>query len=299
MRDCHRTALILILVLIAGCSGLRIGYRHADTFLLWRADEYFDFDARQKQDFSARLERLLTWHRYEQLPEYAAFISTAVMKAQDGLRREDLVWFVDGFKARYRVIVERGAGDAAAVLATITPEQILELQKQWDKNNRKFAGDRELDGTPADRKRARLKLALGSIKDWAGSLADEQEQRIAALLDPIPHIDHLRHLDRIRRQKEFLELLKLRADKQAFQPKLHAWLMEWEHGRSAEFARRSSEVYEMRMQFYIAVEKVLTPEQRRHVLRRLQEYADDFREMSAKPRRAGRAPSESGRLALF
>ena len=38
------------------------------------ADEYFDLDARQKQEFLARFERLHEWHRYEQLPEYVSYI---------------------------------------------------------------------------------------------------------------------------------------------------------------------------------------------------------------------------------
>jgi len=299
MRPCRRLLLLLLLTaLIAGCSALRLGYREADIILAWRANTYFDLDAQQKREFNLRIDRLLQWHRYEQLPEYAVFTAAAINKAQHGLTREDIVWFIDGINARYLVIVDRGAADAADLLATIAPEQIAALQKQFDKDNRKFVSEHELDGAPEARKRARLKKTLAQIEDWTGSLSREQEQKIAVLLDPVPLIERLRHQDRIRRQKEFLELLELRQDKQEFPPKLHAWLRDWKHGRTPEYEQLSSEVFEKLVQFYIAVDMLLTPGQRQTVLRRLQRYVDDFNTLSQK-RAAGFNPTGADRLALF
>jgi len=296
----HRFVLLLLLAaLIAGCSALRLGYRQADIILAWRADDYFDLDAQQKHELDRRLDRLLHWHRYEQLPEYAAFLGTAVRKAQPGLKREDVAWFVDGFKARYRIIVDRGAADAADLLATLAPEQIVALQKRYDKVNQKFASENELDGSVEKRKRARLKKTLRRIEDWAGSLTREQEQKIAALLDPIPLIEHLRHADRIRRQQEFLQLLRLRASNREFQPRLQAWLRDWEHGRAPEYEQLSGEVYEKRIQFYLAVDRLLTPGQRQTALDRLQEYADDCKALSERQAEARDMHRVPDRLVFF
>ncbi len=278
---------LLLVALIAGCSALRLGYRQADLLLAWRADEYFDLNPLQKRELDVRLERLLAWHRYEQLPEYATFLATAIKKAQPGLKGEDVAWFVDGFKARYRAIVDRGAVDAAEMLATLAPEQIVALQKRWDKDNRKFVSENELDGSLEQRKRARLKKTLGQIVDWTGSLTYEQERKIEALLDAIPLIEPLRHADRMRRQREFLQLLRLRTNQQEFQPKLKAWLLDWERGRTPEFEQQSNEVYAKRIQFYLAVDRLLSPRQRQNALHRLQDYADDCRALSERPRRAG------------
>jgi Family of unknown function (DUF6279) len=295
----HRLILVLLVALLVGCSGLKIGYRNADTLLAWRAHDYFDFDPVQRHDFDARMERLLAWHRYEQLPEYSVFLSALINKIRPELKPEDIVWLVDGFKERYRIVVNHGLNDAAEMLATLTPEQLIALQKQWDKDNRKFSREHELNGTLAERKRARLKLALSQIQGWTGSLTYEQEQKIAALLEPLPQINHLRHLDRIRRQKEFLELLKLRASKQEFQPILHAWLLDWERGRSPEFEKLSATIYEHRIRFYVAIDKLLTPGQRQIVLHRLQEYADDCKALSAKPVKAAFGPAGIDKLAFF
>ena len=264
-RSVPLLAALICLLLVAGCSALRLTYRQADTLVAWRANEYFDLNPLQKQELNTRLERLHAWHRYEQLPEYAFFMSAAIAKARHRLEYDDVVWFIEGLKARYRVIVNRGSTDAADMLATLAPEQINALQKRWNKVNRKFASAHELDGSVEKRRRARLKKTLDQIQDWTGGLTYEQEQKIAALLDAVPLIEHLRHADRIRRQQEFLQLLTLRANPQEFRPKLQAWLLDWEKGRAPEYEQLSRVVYAKRIEFYLAVNKLLTPGQRQIV----------------------------------
>ena len=299
MRACL-LLLSLVATLLTGCTALRLTYPQADILLGWRANTYFDLDREQRRDFSARLDRLLAWHRYEQLPEYATFLTVAIDKAEHGVKPEDIAWLVDGFRARYRIIVNRGVQDAAEVLSTLTPEQIAHLQKQFDKDNKKFSSENELDASADKRKRARLKKTVGQIEDWTGNLSREQEARVAALLDPIPLIEHLRHRDRMRRQHEFVELLKHRQPKLEFASRLHQWLLDWDQGRAPDYVELSAEVFEQRLHFYTAVDKLLTREQRQHALARLQKFADDCKRLSARPAgSAGAAAAQTAILALF
>lgn len=282
----HGGSLLLVALLslmLAACSTLQLGYNQADMLLAWRADNYFDFDPPQKHEFNLRLNRLLAWHRREQLPDYAQFVHTAVERARSGLDRDDIHWLVDGAKKRYRSIVDRGIGDAAELLGMLSNEQLQALPKQFAKDNRRFIDEHDLDANAERRQRTRLKRTLSQISDWTGSLSRAQEQRIEQLLAAVPAIEPLRHQDRLRRQREFIELLKLRTQRGQFQPALHAWLLDWEAGRSAEFARLSAEVYERRVDFYIAVEKLLTPAQREHALKRLHGFGDDFKALSERP----------------
>lgn len=77
-----------------------------------------------------------------------------------GLKREDVIWFAEGVKTRYRLIVNRGAADAADILATLTPAQLDALQRQWDKANRKFVREYRLDDTSQEQRRAQAKRML-------------------------------------------------------------------------------------------------------------------------------------------
>ena len=64
-----------------------------------------------------------------------------------------------------------------------------------------------------------------------------------------------------------------------------------------EYARLADEVHEKRIQFYIAVEKLLTPEQRHTALHKLQEFAEDFNSLSKKPVKAASHTDDIAMLA--
>lgn len=284
----HFAMLVTVCAALAfssGCSMLRFGYDQADSIAAWMTDEHFDLDTTQKNDFRARFDRLHAWHRHEQLPDYAQFLSAAKHKAQQPVTREDVLWLVEGVKARYRTLVMRGSRDAAELLATLTPENIHALQLQWQRDNRRFVREHRLDSAADERRRAAAERALKQIREWAGSLTQEQETRIIALQAAIPLVQHLRHQDRLRRQREFLQLLEMRGDRREFEEKLRHWLMHWDHGRAPEYERLQTEIYEKRIAFYLAIDRMLTPRQRTAVLNRLQNYIEDFQQLADRGQR--------------
>ena len=173
-----RLALAGALFFASGCAMMQMGYTHLDTLAAWRANEYFDLDPQQKQDFRIRFERLHEWHRREQLPEYAVFLTETRSRLSRQPTREDVVWIADGLKARYRLIARRAAPDAAAILVTLRPEQLVAAQKQWDDDNRRFMRERRLKAGIEERKRARAERALDEIRKWTGGLSAEQERSI-------------------------------------------------------------------------------------------------------------------------
>ncbi len=282
-----RTFLIaLSLAVLGGCSLLRIGYGQLDTYAAWVADDYFDLDPRQRQEFHARFDRLHEWHRHEQLPDYAAFLMETRARVLKGLAREDMLWITDNARTRYRTLIERGANDAAALLLTVTPAQLEALQRRWEKDNSRFAREHRLDQDADAQRNAATQRLLGRVRDWTGSLTVEQEERIALLARELPVNPRLRHEDRLRRQREFLQLMTQRADPAPFQVRLRHWLLHWEAGRDPEYARIWAEWPRKQADFYVAVDRLLTREQRAHVARRLQSYADDFTRLARRPEAA-------------
>ena len=270
---------LLFASVLAGCTLLRLGYGQLDTIAAWMADDYFDLDPQQKDEFFKRFGRLHAWHRHEQLPDYAAFLKEIQSRLQKGVGHGDVIWATEGIFARYRTLAQRGADDAAAMLATLTPQQIDTLRKKWEKDNRRFVREHKLDGTPEERQRARVTRAVKQITEWTGSLAPEQEEKVAALVAAVPAIEPMRYDDRRRRQREFLALLEQRGDK-AFATKLRHWLVNWEEGRAPQYARIQAEWLEKRAAYFVGVERMLTPQQRGTLAQRLQRYIDDFTQLA-------------------
>ena len=275
--------LALCLTALGGCNLLRVGYGQFDTYAAWTADEYFELDAQQKQEFNARFDRLHEWHRYEQLPDYAAFLTAAKARVQKGLTREDVLWITESLQARYRPTVRRGAPDAAVLLITVSPAQLEALQRKWDRDNRRFVREYRLEEGADEQRRAATQRVLARIRHWTGGLSDEQERKITALAGELPVIHRLRHEDRLRRQGEFLELMSRRGDRVPFTETLPRWLLNWEEGRDPEYARVWGQWTQKQADFYVAVDRMLTPQQREHVMQRLQNYADDFTRLAQRP----------------
>ena len=273
--------LMLLLLLSSGCSMIRVGYGHFDSVAAWMVHDYFDLNADQRDLFAQRFERLHSWHRQTQLPEYAQFLGDIQTRAKRGLRDSDMLLLVDGSKQRYARIAARGAADAADLLTTLTPEQVETLRQQIDKANRKFMREHRVNDSEAERRKVVQQRTLSQLRDWVGPLSDAQETRVIAMLQTMPLVDKLRHEDRLRRQRAFFTLLELRSgDRAVFAQRLRDWLEHWEAGRGVEQARLFDESWKKRAGLYAAVDHTLTPAQRNHLVSKLQDYIDDFRELS-------------------
>lgn len=287
MSYIHAIPRILVVVLclaaFSGCSMLRLGYGQLDNFAAWTANDYFDLEADQKDEFSRRIVRLHEWHRYEQLPEYVSFLDATRIRLQNGIKREDVKWVIEGLKARYRTVIRRGADDAAAMLMTVTPAQIETLKRQWDKDNQRFVREYRLQDSPQEQREARFKRGYSRITDWTGSLSSEQEEKIAAIMADWPIIHPLRYQDRLRRQREFLQLMAQRGDGRQFAERLRHWLTHWEEGRDPEYARLYEDWERKQSDLYVAVARMLTPQQSAAVLRRVQGYMEDFTRLALRP----------------
>lgn len=275
--------LALLLAILPGCSMLRFAYGQLDTYAVWTVDDYFDLEPEQKHAFQKRFDRLHEWHRYEQLPDYAVFLTSVGVRVQKELAQEDIVWISEGLRDRYRTIIRRSADDAAALLRTVTPAQLEALRHQFEKDNRRFVREYHLEDGADEQRRAAAKRVLSRIRDWTGRLSDEQERRISALAVELPMNHKLRLEDRMRRQREFLQLLALRGDSARFPAMLRHWLLNWEEGRTPEYEALWTRWMEKQADFYVAVDRMLTPHQREHVTHRLQKYANDFIYLAQRP----------------
>ena len=281
LRAARFIAIAAIAALLVSCTFTRFAYNQADTLAAWTVDEYFNLEGPQKDEFNKRFERLYTWHRYEQLPDYAQFMRTAHTRMQDGLSREDVLWFADGIRSRVRVLARRAAPDAAALLATVTPAQIEHLQKKWDKENRKYVRERKLNGTLEERQEAEAKRIIKNIEEWLAPLNGEQEQRIIGLARDLPQLERERYAERIRRQKEFLELLSHRQDdRERFTARVAEYMANWERGRSPDYQKQLDASWQKRAELFVTADRMLTTDQRRVALRRIETYADDFTQLA-------------------
>lgn len=272
---------------LAGCgSVVRVAYNNGDVAARFMAHEYLDLHGEQSDQLKLQLARFHAWHRREELPRYAALFSDASGRLAAGLKREDVAWAIAEVRARYRATVEQAADEFAPVAATMRPDNLAALERKLAENNEKFARE-FLSGDAAKQTRARAKRLTNWIDEWLGTVTPEQEARIAAFAQVQPDLNRIRLEDRKRRQQEFVALLREHGKAPDFAARLRDYLVNWERDRGAEHRRQAREWEERLVTLIVDLDRMLTPKQRDHVVRRFAFFAEEARILARQGQPAG------------
>jgi Family of unknown function (DUF6279) len=292
-------------VVLAGCSSVvRVAYNNGDIAVRMMADEYLDLQGEQATLFKARLVRFHEWHRLEELPRYAQVLDSAAARVRRGVTRADVEWAVAAIRERYRVLAMEAIDAAIPVLATLTPQNLVALDKKFAASNRKFA-DEYLTGTPAAREKARDDAIGARFDEWLGSVSAAQQRLIADYVRMHTGVQAMRLADREARQQELVSLLGREHDASVLRERLRAFFVDYEAQRSAEYARASRDWEERVITLVTDILQAASPAQRDYAAERLTRYADDFRALAEEGRkqlpsgtRAAQEAAHSGTLRI-
>lgn len=264
-------AVVVAVLLLQGCSGLRLAYNNDDVFMRWQANSYFDFEGEASEELDRRIHALLAWHRAQALPQYARLAEEASRRLARGVRKEDLDWGYDAVHAQVQEALGAAAEEAAGLLDRLTPEQVAHVERRFAEENRKFERE-QLRGTMEQRRKRRLKRNLDRLEEWFGPLSPEQHERIRRYSDAAPLAGELRDRDRRRRQQELLAMLKAKEAK----ARLRAWALAWESSRAPDYAQAQRATREHYEQLLLDLDRLLSPAQREHAVARMRDYAETF-----------------------
>jgi len=161
---------------MAGC-GLGIVYPRLDAVVGFYLQGLVSLDKAQAEQLDRTLAGNLEWHRRSELSRYAAFLRDMAASIEDGAGRSD--WIEAGQRAEqyFRDIFEQAAPGYAALAATLTDAQVVELlenlERADEKTWRQFAGR-----TPAERDARREKQLIRTLERFTGPLDAAQRATV-------------------------------------------------------------------------------------------------------------------------
>jgi hypothetical protein len=262
---------LLLALLVQGCSVSRVAYNNADVVLRWQAGYYFDVEGEQSDQFDRGLAAVLAWHRSAALPQYARLANEMAARLQRGIKRQDLEWSYDALREQIRQTLVAAAGESAGLLDRLSPEQIEHFVGQLAEENRKFA-KKEVQGTVEQLHKRRMKRNLERLEEWFGPLEKAQEERVLEYDARAPLTGALRERDRKRRQAEFLAMLRARDAKRRLAPLLESW----ESDREPAYAQAMHATRDEYMKLLLDLDRTLSAEQRAHAVARLRRFGELF-----------------------
>ena len=257
----------LFLLVLVGCAAPLL-YNHADWLLTWQIDRYFDLTRSQRSFVSGRLSTLLEHHRHEALPRYEDVIRQAATRIQRGLTDEDVEWAIKQYDLLRIDLLVRFAPDGAEFFRLVRDPQLPHVERAL--HQRLAEQEASLHEPIPTRLAARKERVLKLVREWLGPISNEQERQIAERAMAFPDTAPLIYSHQRRRNDQLMALLNLRMQ-QDTPDKLRAWLIDQE--ADPAYLNATREFRHHLKDLVLALDRMATPIQRRHVIAKLDDLA--------------------------
>ena len=271
---------LILTGLLGACGTTRLAYNNAPMLTYWWLDSYFDFDDEQAVRVRNDLQAVHQWHRQQELPGIGADLAALKARALQNATPEQTCKLAEDVKARVTTTLERMLPTIAALAPTFTEAQLLHIEREYEKRNRKWRED-FLDGTPDERLDHRFDLLLDRTESFYGKLRPEQRSWLRKQLADTDYDGQIQYKEMLRRQQDALQVLRqLRASKanvaQA-QVALAGVLERSTVSPDPAFRHYLARLMDQGCTMMTELHNGMTPAQRTKLQQSLQDYADDVR----------------------
>lgn len=264
---------VVALLLLSGCSSMRLAYNTADFFVGRYADDYLGLDGSQMERWSPTLDAALARHREQELPYLAAFFNSAQNEARKGFTEAGVGCLLDQFEVIYRRHFTLAAETAAPLLAGLDQRQIDALEQSF----RKEAREDDPDNSPLNavqRQRKRAKRYENNMQWWIGDLTEAQRVIVLEVTSAMPETGTW-YAYRDAKRDELIRLLRGDASAQRIERFLTDWLVEY-RDMPASLRLERTELRKGFMALLVRLDASLTKGQRRKLIDRLVRLRSDF-----------------------
>ena len=283
-RARHVLAFGLVL-LLASCSSIKLGYNNADTLLVYSLDSYLDLDETQEKLVRERVRELLGWHRSTQLRAYARLLDDGERLVGNGrVTADEVLAFQQAMNDKLMRVGEQAAPELARLALTLQPAQVDRFAGKLARDNAKArrefvktAGRETLDD--------RVKAYAERAESWFGPLSREQLELVRTSLAERPSGQQLWMEERERRQRDLVTLLRRIVDERPTEPIAAQWLRDYfaQLAQPDDDQRRARVLESRRGNAQLIAQLIngASPAQKAALARKLRGYAQDFSTLAA------------------
>jgi hypothetical protein len=279
---------LLVFGLVAallGCGAARLGYRHGETVTYWWLNSYIDVDEAQKPWVKAHIDELFRWHRRNELQDYVQAIARMQRRDLATITADDLLCDYNEAKTHLLLIADRAVPDLTELALSLSPEQIANIQKKFDKSNEKFRDD-YLHGSDKEKQEFRYSKSMQKMEYWFGYFSREQEEQIRAASYARPLNNHLLMADRVQRQQTLIAMLNRMQTEKPDRPAAEKMIRQYIASTLDRFGDANKQTYFDEYKLATAnmvatTMHIATPRQKEHFIKVLQDWASDFNRLAA------------------
>lgn len=280
-------ALAVCIVLLGGCSVLRITYPQAPTLAYWMIDNYVDFTSAQTTRARESIGQVYAWHRSTQLPIYAALLQRARTEVASSVTPAQLCHWVDEIQAQMNASFDYALPAVAEIALTLDAKQLEHMQARFDKTNADFRDD-FMQPDPKDRLQAAVKRSVERLETFYDRIDDRQRDEVVRAVAASPFEPERWLADRIARQQIVLQTLRRlqreRASPAQAQAALRMLADQVQHSPNPAMREAQERLKRYGCQFAARFHNGTTPKQRKFAAERLAGWEEDVRALAAEPK---------------
>lgn len=272
--------------LLAACSSttlfysnIAFAYSNAAPMLTWWVDDYVDLSEGQRDWVRERFERLLSWHRSRELPEYGRFLAGIEASLEGGLTAEEVRTAHREIRRGYHRVVEQVLPHMADLLLQLDAEQVESLERKFAEDNRRAAKESAVN--PHERRSRSVRKTIEHLEAWTGTLEASQRELVASRLRALPDINADSMVDRRYRQAEALALIRAKPDREAMIAGLRRLLIDTGAWRRPDYLRKLQERDTRNFEMLAVLSSTLSSEQQAHLHRRLRGFMAEITTLAA------------------
>ena len=283
----HIIGVLLAVLLLSGCSAVKLAYHNAPELSYWWLDSYLDFTPAQSSRVRSDLTALQSWHRQHELPLYAATLEKLQGMAGASVSAGQLCAVAEELRPRLQALLDSAEPTVLAISPTLTMAQMAHLTQQFDKRAEKWRQD-WLAGTALERRERRLKQLLERAEPFYGRLDKAQRALLQnAVADSLFDAD-LNHREALRRQQDTLQTLRRvqgrKPDEPGVRVEMRGLIERAMSSPDTEYRNYASRMQLETCTTLAALHNSSTAEQRRHLMEALKDYESDARALMTNPR---------------
>jgi uncharacterized protein Smg (DUF494 family) len=288
MKRTLKIAILLAAALIAAActftqlaySNIGLAYNNAAPMLAWMVSDYVDMSDDQKEFVRERFSRAFAWHRTRELPEYHRFFEKVLAQARDNITVDEAATDHAELRRYYHRSVERLLPDMAEFLLQLDSLQAKQMQKRFDKDNRRMVGD-ATEGETQERLEKRVDHFIVHLEQFIGEVSDSQREMVRAYLAKLPQNVDERLADRRYRQSRILAMVQTKPPREEVIAELRRLFIDTQAWRNPDYEQKLRERDAALFELIARISASLTPPQREVFQRRIHGFIRDISEITA------------------
>jgi hypothetical protein len=195
--------LLLLLVVLTGCSSTTFIYNRLDFLIPWYLGDYVDLNREQKARLDALLEPFLDWHRAEELPQYLLVLDDIDARLDGPISGADVGDTLDEVEQAWLRVETRALGWLLDLGADLSDEQIAQFIEELRDKQVEYE-EKYLTRTEQEYRQDAEENLRDNLQDMLGRLDKPQRARVVEASEALQRSDAVW----LRERAEWIDLME-------------------------------------------------------------------------------------------